>query len=98
MGIRSHAAVPTAALALGLLFAPPVSIAIDAANTVVSRISGAIFMPSAMAHPGPLTKKQSDALNTYNNAVKNVELVLRQRPPQIDAKQPMPNLPAPALS
>ena len=97
MGIRSHAAVPTAALALGLLFAPPVSIAIDAANTVVSRISGAIFMSSAMAQPGPLTKKQSDALNTYNNAVRNFELVLRQRRAQIDSKQPLPNLPGQAL-
>jgi len=97
MGIRSHAAVPTAALALGLLFAPPVSIAIDAANTVVSRISGAIFMSPAMAQPGPLTKKQSDALNTYNNAVRNFELVLRQRRAQIDSKQPLPNLPGQAL-
>src|SRR6267154_58377 len=97
MGIRSHAAVPTAALALGLLFAPPVSIAIDAANTVVLRISGAIFMSPAMAQPGPLTKKQSDALNTYNNAVRNFELVLRQRRAQIDSKQPLPNLPGQAL-
>jgi hypothetical protein len=97
MGIRSHAAVPTAALALGLLFAPPVSIAIDAANTVVSRISGAIFMSPAMAQPGPLTKKQSDALNTYNNAVKNFELVLRQRRAQIDSKLPLQNLPGQAL-
>ena len=97
MGIRSHAAVPTAALALGLLFAPPVSIAIDAANTVVSRISGAIFMSPAMAQPGPLTRKQSDALNTYNNAVRNFELVLRQRRAQIDSKQPLRNLPGQAL-
>jgi hypothetical protein len=97
MGIRRHAAVPTAALVLGLLFAPPVSIPIDAANTVTLRISGAIFMSAAMAQPGALTKKQADALSTYNNAVKNFELVLRQRRAQIDSKQPLPNLPGQAL-
>src|SRR5882757_1528956 len=87
MGIKSHAAVPTAALVLGLLFAPPVSITVGNLN----------FMSPALAQPGPLTKKQSDALNTYNNAVRNFELVLRQRRAQIDSKQPLPNLPGQAL-
>ncbi len=87
MGIKSHTAAPTAALALGLLFTPPVSIAIGSLG----------LMSPAMAQPGTLTKKQSDALNTYNIAVKNFELVLGQRRAQIDAKQPLPNLPGQAL-
>jgi hypothetical protein len=43
MGIKSYTAAPTAALALGLFFTPPVSIAIDATiNTVASLVSPAI--------------------------------------------------------
>src|SRR5205085_5320523 len=44
-----------------------------------------------------LTKKQSDALNTYNNAVSSFEEVLRQRRAQINSGQPLPNLPGQAL-
>lgn len=97
MRITRYTAVLAAAVVLGWLLAPPVSIGIDAAKTVAPRISVAIFMSPAMAQPGTLTKKQSDALNTYNNAVKNFELVLRQRRAQIDSKQPLPNLPGQAL-
>src|SRR6202790_405317 len=87
MGIKRHAAAPAAALALVLLFTPPVSI-----------VNGNLgLMSAAMAQPGTPTKKQSDALNTYNDAVKNFELVLRQRRAQIDSKQPLPNLPGQAL-
>src|SRR5437016_3720782 len=87
MGVKSHAAVPTAALALGLLFAPP-----------GFRSIGQFGLISlAMAQPGALTKKQSDALDNYNKAVKTFELVLRQRRAQIDSKQPLPNLPGQAL-
>lgn len=73
MGIRSHAAALTVALALGCLIAP------------------------AMAEPDRLTKKQSDALDAYNTAVKNFEAILGQRRAQIDSKQPLPNLPGQAL-
>jgi hypothetical protein len=100
MGIRSHTAAPTAALALGLLFASPVSIATDA-STVASLVSSAIgnfsFVSPAMAQPGTLTKKQSDALTTYNDAVKDFEQVLGQRRAQINANQRLPNLPGQAL-
>ena len=71
MGIKNYTAAPTTALALGLLFTPPVSIAIDAIiNTVVSfaTVGDLSFMSPAMAESAALTKKQSDALNTYNNA------------------------------
>jgi hypothetical protein len=87
MGIKSHAAAPAAALALGLLFTPPISIAIGNLG----------LTSAAMAQPVTATKQQSDALNTYNDAVKNFELILRQRRAQIDSKQPLPNLPGQAL-
>ncbi len=87
MGIRSYTAVPRAALAFGLLLTPPASITI-----------GALCLISpAMAQPASLTKKQSDALNTYNNALKSFEQVLAQRRAQIDSKQPLPNLPGQAV-
>src|ERR1700704_2632073 len=102
MGIKRYAAAPTAALALGLLFAPPVCVATDAIiNTVASRVSAAVgnlsLMSPAMGQSGALTKKQSDALDTYNNAVKNFEQVLGQRRAQINSGQPLPNLPGQAL-
>ena len=50
-----------------------------------------------MGQPGTLTTSQSDALNAYNNAVKNFETILGQRRAQINAKQPLPNLPGQAL-
>jgi hypothetical protein len=87
MGMKSHAAAPRAALALGLFFTPPVSIAIDTLG----------LMSPAMAQPATLTKKQSDALNTYNNALKNFEQILALRRAQIDSKQPLPDLPGQAV-
>jgi hypothetical protein len=102
MGIRSYAAAPAAALALGLFFAPPVFIAIDAIiDTAASLVSPAIghlgLMSPAMGQPAALTKKQPDALNRYNNAVSGFESILGQRRAQIDSKQRLPNLPGQAL-
>src|SRR5260221_3589351 len=54
-------------------------------------------MSSAMSHQFTQKKEQVDALNAYNAAVKNFELVLGQRRAQIDSKQPLPNLPGQAL-
>ncbi len=51
----------------------------------------------ALGQPGTLTKQQSEALDTYNAALKNFEQVLRQRRAQIDSHQPLPNLPGQAL-
>jgi len=82
MGTGRHTAAK-AALVLGLL------------------IWGAIGNPDlispAIAQPATLTKKQSDALDSYTKAVKNFELVLSQRRAQIDSRQPLPNLPGQAL-
>ncbi|QWG21162.1 hypothetical protein KMZ93_13975 [Bradyrhizobium sediminis] len=102
MGTRSHTAAPAAALALGLFFTPAVSIAIDAtismvASLVPAAIGNVGLMSPAMAQPGAVTKKQSDALNTYDNALRNFESILGQRRAQINAKQGLPNLPGQAL-
>ena len=91
MGIRSYTAAPTVALALGL-FTPPVSIATD---TIV--ITAAVLVSPAMGQPGTLTKKQSDALNAYSNAVNRFKSILGQRRIQINSNQRLPNLPGQAL-
>ena len=100
MGIKDRTAAPTAALALGLCFTPSASIATNAIiSTVAPLVAAAIgnigFMSPATAEP--LTKKQSDALDTYNNSRTQFEQVLRQRRMQIDSKQGLPNLPGQAL-
>src|SRR5215218_421268 len=98
MGMKKRAA-PTAALALGLLFAPPASIAII--STVAPLVAAAIgnigLISSAMAEPAALTKKQSDALSAYNNSRSHFEQILGQRRAQIKSGQPLPNLPGQAL-
>jgi hypothetical protein len=102
MGTKNRAAAPTAALALGLLFTPPASIATDAAIGSVAPLVAAVignvgFISPAMAEPAALTKKQSDALNTYNNSRSHFEQILGQRRAQINSGQPLPNLPGQAL-
>jgi hypothetical protein len=89
-----------AVLAFALFFTPALSI--DAViNTVVSCVPATIgslgFINPALGQPGSLTKKQSDSLRTYNDAVKNFAAILGQRRAQIDASQPLPNLPGQAL-
>ena len=60
-------------------------------------ISNLGFVLPAMGESAALTKRQSDALNTYNNSRSNFEQVLGQRRAQINSKQPLPNLPGQAL-
>ena len=81
MGIRDSAAAPRIALALGFFLAPPVCI-----------ICHLGFMSPAMGQADALTKKQSDALNAYNNAVNNLKSILKQLRAQIDSKQALTNL------
>lgn len=87
MGMSSKTAAPMVVLAFGIVFA----------LLLFGNVTHFGLMSPVMAQPGPLTKKQTDALNTYNTAVKNFELVLSQRRAQIDSKQPLPNLPGQAL-
>ena len=98
MGTKSRPAAPSLALSLGLLFAPPASIIISIVAPLAAIAIGNLgFMSPAMGEPAALTKKQSDALNTYNNSRSNFEQVLGQRRAQINSKQPLPNLPGQAL-
>jgi hypothetical protein len=102
MGVKSYSAAPMVAFALGLFFAPPVCIAIDAiidaaALLVAPTIGSLSFTSPAIGEPGALTSAQSDALNAYNGAAKNFELVLRRRRAQINSNQALPNLPGQAL-
>ena len=97
MGTKSQPAAPSLALSLGLLFAAPASIINTVAPLVAVAIGNLGFMSPAMAEPAALTKKQSDALNAYNNSRSNFEQVLGQRRAQINSKQPLPNLPGQAL-
>lgn len=102
MGIKSYGVASAAAFALGLCFTLPVSIAIDAiTNTVAPLVSAAIghlgIMSPAMGQPSALTKKQLEALNTYNTAVKNFESILGRRRAEINSNEPLQNLPGQAL-
>jgi hypothetical protein len=94
MGIKSHTVALAAALALGIIFTPLVLIAVGAIGHAVTSL--AVISP-ASAQPAALTKKQSDALEAYSNAVKNFEQILAERRAQIDAGQALPNLPGQAL-
>lgn len=82
-----HDAAPRAAFALGLLLALP------------ALFAGGDLRPvsPALGQQDQLTKKQSDALDAYNNAVGKFEAILRQRRAQISSNQPLPNLPGQAL-
>ncbi len=50
-----------------------------------------------VAAQGSVTQTQSDAMTAYGAAVSHFKSVLQQRRAQIDAKQPLPNLPGQAL-
>jgi hypothetical protein len=102
MAIKRRTAAPTAALALGLCFVPPVSIAIDeiittAASLVPAVIGNLGLMSPAMGQPGAHTKRKLDALNAYNDALSHFKSILGERRGQIDSKQRLPNLPGQAL-
>src|SRR5437762_5195650 len=82
MGTRSHTTVTKAALALGIFLTPPGNLN---------------FMSPAKGQPIALAKKQSDALNTYNNALSHFKSILGERRRQINSNQRLPNLPGQAL-
>jgi hypothetical protein len=79
------------ALALGL-FTLLVSVA---SNAIV--ITAVVLVSPASGQPNTLTKKQSDALNAYSDAVDRFKSMLAQRRVQIDSNQRLPNLPGQAL-
>jgi hypothetical protein len=98
--IKSLIGAPAVALALELLFAPTPAIdpAIDGVVSLVpAAIGNLAFIRPAMGQPDALTKKQADALKAYNDARKDFETILTRRRAQIDAKEPLPNLPGQAI-
>jgi hypothetical protein len=66
-----------------------------AALSATITASGVISL--AHGQSATLTPVQSEALATYQNAVSRFKSVLNERRGQIDAKQPLPNLPGQAL-
>jgi len=81
-------------LAVGFILA--LTIAMDGLMPPTIGYSG--FVSTATAQPAAaLTKKQTDAMKAYDDTVKKFTEVLAQRRSQIDAKQPLPNLPGQAL-
>ena len=101
MAINGRTVAPMAALALGLIFTPPISIDLNATVSTVTfalAASGHLGLISpARGEPGTLTQGQSDALAAYSNAVKSFASILGERRAQIDSGQPLPNLPGQAL-
>jgi len=89
-------------LAFGLFFTPPVSDAIDTIpDGVASRVPAGIgnfgLISPAQGQPAALAKSPSDALNAYNKALDDFKSILSQRRAQVDAKQPLPNVPGQPL-
>jgi len=82
MGMRSNTTATRAVLAIGLLLTPPGNFG---------------FTSSAIGQPIALAKNQSDALDTYNNALSNFKSILGERRGQINSNQRLPNLPGQAL-
>jgi hypothetical protein len=88
-------------LAVGL-FLPPVSDTVDGIAEMGASLAPAVIGPvgitsPAAAQPAALTPSQSDALNAYSNALSRFKSVLSERRAQINARQPLPNLPGQAL-
>jgi hypothetical protein len=71
-------------MALGLSFIPLIG-------------GNGILVSIARAQPAALTKTQSDALEAYNKTITDFKAVLSQRRAQINAKQPLPNVPGQEL-
>ena len=85
--MRARAAARGAALALGLF----------TISWLLAGIGDLSFISRARGQPAALTGSQSDALNTYNNAVHDFKSLLSQRRAQINSKEPLPSLPGQAL-
>jgi hypothetical protein len=66
-------------------------------SLVLAKIGNLGFMSLAHGQPAALTKSQSDALNTYNNAVNDFKSILGLRRAQINSNQRLPSLPGQAL-
>jgi hypothetical protein len=66
-------------------------------SLVLAKIGNLSLMSLAHGQPAALTKAQSDALNTYNNAVNDFKSILGLRRAQTNSNQRLPALPGQAL-
>ena len=64
---------------------------------IAADIGSFSFVARADAQPNQPTAEQSAALDAYTSTLNRFKAVLRERRTQIDAKQPLPNLPGQAL-
>jgi hypothetical protein len=64
---------------------------------LLAALIGTALPARAIAQTGTLTTKQSDAVDAYDQALSRFKSVLAERRRQIDAKEPLPNLPGQAL-
>ena len=95
MGTANHTAAPSSRLGE---YARCISL--PSTLRAAALACGLLFtlpVSSAIGQPAALTKPQSDALNAYNKAVSDFRSILSQRRAQLDANQPLPNLPGQAL-
>jgi hypothetical protein len=74
-----------------------IAMTLTAVSLVVGSIARGGLTSPAASQALALTKTQSDATNSYNEAVSRFKSVLRQRRAQIDSKQKLPDLPGQAL-
>jgi hypothetical protein len=74
-----------------------IAMTLTAASLVTGAIARVGFTSPASGQALVLTEPQSGAMNSYNAAVSRFKSVLQQRRTQIDAKQPLANLPGQAL-
>src|ERR1700722_7333584 len=88
---RVPATMHAAALALGLFLTS------QAVSLVPYGIRNFSLICPATAQPGALTTSQSDALSAYSTALNRFKSLLSERRAQINAHQPLPNVPGQAL-
>src|SRR6201997_3846441 len=75
----------------------PIAMTLTGVLLVVGAVAPGGLTSPAASQALALTKPQSDAMNSYNEAVSRFKSVLRQRRAQIESKQKLPNLPGQAL-
>ena len=73
-----------------------IAMAVTAVSLAAAVIAHVGLTSPAASQVLALTKTQSDAMNSYNEAVSRFKSVLRQRRAQIDSQQKLPDLPGQA--
>jgi hypothetical protein len=71
--------------------------ALAGALLVAPLAPGGLMAPATAQQTAPAATKQSDALAAYTTALAKFKAILAERRRQIDAKQPLPNLPGQAV-